>query len=153
MATTDKENLHAFLWDSYTTVKRMLDVDTLFTDMAPPILIQAKKAWERASVTVIDVKEKLLSDSGNYDEGLRKVGLTGDDLRFKLNVFSSLRVRFDDLEKSIVARIIPRIHVLRGVARRLLDVIDTVLDSLTGVFPPLEAVTEVKDTIEAMVAA
>jgi hypothetical protein len=151
MANPDKQALHDFLWTSYTTVDEILKVDILF-EVTLPFVSQAKDAWKGTKEKIIAVKEFVLNSSGELDEMLLRYGLMGDDLRFKLNVFSALRERFVTLRESVNARLGDAVQALRRVVSRLLDVMDTILDSLAAIFSVLESVTEVKDTIKSMIA-
>ena len=78
-------------------------------------------------------------------ERLREHGLTGKELQRKLRIFYKARTIF--LEKYNNAKV----NIARELAKRFLDAMDVILDSLANVIPPLGAVKEFKNSIEVVI--
>lgn len=94
-------------------------------------------AWEEISPKIIEVIEKLNSAKQNTFRKLSEVGLSGYQLRFKWESFLRHQKKF---AKGRTNRMLIR----------LLGCINTILRSLSNVFPPIDVVTEFKETIEHM---
>jgi len=94
-------------------------------------------AWKEVSPKISEVIEKLTLAKQNIFRKLSEVGLSGHQLRFKWESFLRHREQF---AKKRTNRML----------RRLLGCINTILRSLSNVFPSIDAVNEFKEIIEHM---
>jgi hypothetical protein len=92
-------------------------------------------AWNDARKKLVDVRDKFEQAELFPLEELKKVGLTGNQLQFKMDLLKKIYKTF--------CRRGSRLWL-----RRLLGSIDSVLGGLSTVFPTIEAVREIKDMIE-----
>lgn len=112
------------------------------------------KAWEDVSPRFGEVSQYIVGkkELEGLQEQLADRGLTGIQLALKLSVYEARRNRFqkewakfeeasEDEKK--------RGGFIRGIIRRLLSIIDRILDSL-GFIPGAEAAKEVKGTVEEL---
>lgn len=97
-----------------------------------------KSAWDDAQKNLIDVREKIKQSKAIQWEKLKKVGLTDNQLRFKMDLFKRLYKKFRGRESSTELR-------------RLLGCINSVLGSLSNMFPKIETISEIKDMIEQII--
>jgi hypothetical protein len=92
-------------------------------------------AWNDAHKKLVDVRDKFEQTDLFPLEELKKVGLTGNQLQFKMNLLKKIYKTF-------------RKRGSRLWLKRLLGSIDSILGGLSTVFPPIEAVREINDMIE-----
>ena len=95
-------------------------------------------AWEDVRTNLREVQEKLQALSSNVWHELELYGLTGIQLKLKLEMFDRL---LNDFKNTRAQRYL----------WRLLGMINSLLDSLASVFPPIEAVSEFKETLEQII--
>jgi hypothetical protein len=112
-----------------------------------------KRAWKDVSPRLGEVSEYIIGkrELNGLREQLVDRGLTGVQLALKLSVYEARRNRFqkewDRFAEASQNEKKKRGHFMRGIIRRLLRIIDRILDSLAFI-PGAEAAKEVKDTIE-----
>ena len=97
-------------------------------------------AWEDVGKNIQTVVQKLHDalDQENIIVQLEKVGLTGKQLQFKLDLFYWLKDRWQTKRT-------------RNWAVRILGVMNTILGSMAKVFAQIEPVKEFKEAIEQIV--
>ena len=116
-------------------LKKIIDNKKLTADM--------RKAWDEARERLKSTRRKIRrilinQDFKDYYARLEDVGLTGSQLKFKLALFNYFKKAFYS-QKTL------------NFLSRLLGLINSILGSLTAVFPPIEVVKEFKESIEQIV--
>jgi hypothetical protein len=96
--------------------------------------------WQALRFALKDAREKAIAIPENV---LKDHGLTGQLLISKIDYFW---FAIDKVHKSLGKLPVP---VMRKVLLWFLDIIDTLLESLEKVFPPIGAVTEFKKQLES----
>jgi hypothetical protein len=87
--------------------------------------------WRDVEARLSRAVNDLEHDNFNWDY-VERAGLVRDSLRFKRNMLTA--------------------GIKQGVVARVLKIINSILGSLSGAFPFLEAVKEYKDHVEAAIA-
>ena len=135
-----KQILIQFINDAYKFIARLVQDEKLYFTVFPntpgELYGSCREAWEELpqSFTVEEAAEQIIKADGRL---LVKAGLFGAQLKFKL---AALRHRMSQW-----ARIINR--PVSKVAYKVLEAIDTVLDSLVQALGVGEALKEVKDVL------
>ena len=93
------------------------------------------EAWDEARKGLIHTKEIIIHEHDRYSERLSERGLSGKQLRFKMYLLERFKKRFRTTASSTALR-------------RLLGHMDTLLKSMSGVFLPLDPVSEFKESLE-----
>ena len=112
-----------------------------------------RRAWKDVSPRFGEVSEYIVGkkELKGLQEQLVDRGLTGIQLALKLSVYEARRNNFQKEWSRFVEASQnekrKRGRFTRGIIRRLLRIIDRILDSL-GFIPGVEAVKEIKGTIE-----
>lgn len=114
-----------------------------------------RRAWKDVSPRFGEISEYIVGkkELKGLQEQLADRGLTGIQLALKLSVYEARRNRFQKewakFEEASKDEKKKRGGFIRGIIRRLLRIIDRILDSL-GFIPGAEAAKEVKGTIEEL---
>lgn len=154
MLQEDIKKLQGFLLNLKTTTFEIIEDPVLIGKEFLNLQSRAMSEWIRASERIIRTHNELpkSADDPKLNSRLTEVGLSGETLAFKLDAISVAKEFFYSLRDAARRAGGAALVRLRRAGRRLLDLMDVVLGSLARIFPRLEAVSEVKDTIAGMIA-
>lgn len=145
--SSDYEKLRSFLSETRQ------DLDFIVSKIMPRLTMEPQKviteellkattaAWEELQDRFNEVSKMLLTVK---TEKLQEVGLTGQQLDFKIEAFRFLDRRFKDA--SLTA-----INWRSWFLRPLLKIIDSILGSLSTLIPIMHPITEFKDALDAII--
>lgn len=97
-----------------------------------------ESAWKEVRKNFEQVRQALKTSPLEFTDKLKEHGLTDDQLKFKMELFNRLINHFNTTRAPIWLR-------------RLLNLVNSILGSLTSTFPPLEPVKEFKEALEQII--
>jgi len=97
-----------------------------------------ESAWQKVRKNFEQVRQTLETSPLEFTDKLREHGLTDDPLKFKMELFNRLTEQFDTTKALIWLR-------------RLLNLVNSMLGSLTAIFPSLGSVKEFKEALEQII--
>jgi hypothetical protein len=97
-----------------------------------------ESAWQEVRKNFEQVRQALKTSPLEFTDKLREHGLTDDQLKFKMELFKRLIEQFYTTKAPIWLR-------------RLLNLVNSMLGSLTAIFPPLGSVKEFKEALEQII--
>ena len=108
------------------------------------IQMPAYYSWQAEKIRLDQGIDQLKGASSEDREALNEHGLTGDSLKFKMAGIRMWQSRFHDVRRTLPTAW----PIVKRIARKLLEWLDIILDSLSTVFTILGPVAELKRGLE-----